>query len=118
MEEGWVLVDDEELTGEEVEEKDPKLARDAIYELVHKLKAGQDNTSPTEEVTEEMVELSLLNVAKIAKELTPEEGESGVEFVDGAGVVSEDVWDQTVVLEKSTPRTTSPHPEDQEFVMV
>lgn len=116
MEEGWVLVDDEELAGEEVVAKDPQAARGAIHQLMHQLKeAGQDKTAPVDsEITEEMVELSLLNVAKIAKELKPEEGESGVEFVDEEGVVFEDAWDKTVKVDMPS----AAHPEDQEFVMV
>eukprot|EP00026_Physarum_polycephalum_P014170 Phypoly_transcript_14654.p1 GENE.Phypoly_transcript_14654~~Phypoly_transcript_14654.p1 ORF type:complete len:292 (+),score=57.57 Phypoly_transcript_14654:112-876(+) len=118
MEEGWVLVDEESEGGEVEEDKDLKPARGAIAELMRKLKE-QDKASPAArtEITEEMVELSLLNVGKIAKELTPEEAESGVEFVDEEGVVFEEAWDKTVEKADS-PRTTSPHPEDQEFVMV
>jgi hypothetical protein len=114
MEEGWIFLDEESEAGEvKVEGKDHKPARGAIAELMRKLKE-QDNAT---EITEEMVELSLLNVGKIAKELKPEEAEGSVEFVDEEGLVFEEAWDKTV--EKAEmPRTTSPHPEDQEFVMV
>lgn len=116
MDEGWVLVDEE---GDEEVEQDPKLSRGAINQLMHQLKAQEKGSPGTVEITEEMVEISLLNVYKIAKELKPEEGDAGVEFVDGDGVVFEEAWDKSVVLDKTDkPGTSSPHSEDQEFVMV
>jgi len=117
MEEGWVLVDEEEeLGGDEREEKDPTIARGAIHELVHKLKAGHNTSSDTAEITDQMVELSLFNVGKIAQEIDPQDEAAGVEFVDGDGVVFEEAWDQSVVLDKV--ETSSPAHPEEEFVMV
>ena len=114
--EGWVLVDE----GVAEDEKNPMLAHGAIRELVDKLKACQDgHGTSSPEITEEIVEASLLHVAKIAEGLKPEEGGVSVELVDEDGTVFEDAWDRSAALERiDVAGTTSSHLEDQEFVMV